>query len=99
MFIDLITFVYKKSFITEYIHNLDENFNEKTYFKRQVYIGCAAKQLLQEKWNRDEIATIKYYKECRLFMVGLLQKLKYRILVGIKMLKKASALNQKKTFY
>ena len=99
LLIDLMTLVYKESFITEYIHNLDDsneaNFNKSTYFKRQVDIGCAANQLLQEKRNRDEIAINKYYKECRLFIVSLLEKLKNRMLVGIKMLKTASALNQK----
>ena len=73
-----MTLVYKESFIAEYIHNLDysneANFNESTYFKRQVDIGCVANQLLQEKRNRDEIAINQYYKECRLFIVGLLEK-------------------------
>ena len=66
LFIELMTLVYKECFISEYIHCVDDiyeaDFNESTYFKRQVDIGCAANRLLQEKWNHDEIAMIKYYK-------------------------------------
>ena len=102
LFLNLITIIYKDDFIGEYVNNVDGNyeiqFNNIRNFKRKVNIWSAANHLLNEKQYHkeiDEFVIVQFHKECSLFLVSILEKLKKRLLNGIQILKSASSLDLK----
>lgn len=75
--------------------DLDSNRHENS----EGQCGCACTDTIKQLKRTDQIAPASlqtFYRQCRKFIVGVLQKLKDRIVVGLPFLKKVSCLDPAK---
>lgn len=81
------------------ITNVD--LKDKKYHSKHVEVGCAAAQIISKLKTEDVVKhteVMNFEAECRLFAIGVIEKLRRRILTprAINFIKKASCLDPKK---
>ena len=91
----------KDSFVDTAFKNISNfDFTDQTYYCKHVEVGCAANEIISRLKTEDTVehAAIKTFEaECRLFAIGVVEKLRKRILTprAVNFLKKASCLDPK----
>ena len=95
----LMSIVYKAGHVTD-VFNLKHlkkfNFNETNSKKRTIFFGCAGQYELDQLKKTDQIdenAYIEINESAKKFVVGIIEKLKSRLLVGSSFLHKTTCLN------